>query len=50
MYLNVPDGFSHRALVPLDDFDECFVIHYGTYYHGDPNSPHGKILTTDLFV
>lgn len=50
MFINVPAGFAHRALVPLDDFDECCVIHYGTDYYADLNSPHGKILTTELFV
>jgi hypothetical protein len=50
MYINVPSGFSHRALVPLNNFDECCAVHNGTDYHNDLNSPHAKILITELFV
>jgi hypothetical protein len=50
MFINVPAGFPHRALVPLDNFDECCAVHNGTDYHGDFNSPHAKIPVTELFV
>lgn len=49
MYLNIPQGYEHRALVPLNNFSECWVKHFGTDYHKDPKSPHAKIRIEELF-
>lgn len=49
MYINVPSGYSHRALLPLNKLTDCCVVHYGTDYHNDPLSPHAKIKLNELF-
>ena len=49
MYVNVPQGFAHRAMIPLNNFSDCLVTHYGTDYHGNPYSPHAKIKIEELF-
>lgn len=49
MYVNVPNGYEHRALVPLNNFSDCWVRHYGTDYHNNPGSPHAKIKIEELF-
>ena len=49
MYVNVPQGFAHRAMIPLNNFYDCLVSHYGTDYHRNPNSPHAKIKIEELF-
>jgi len=49
MFINVPQGFSHRYMTPLDNFQETLVKHFGTNYHADKSSPHGKIKIKDLF-
>lgn len=48
-YVNIPTGFLHRAMVPLNNFSDCLVTHYGTDYHGNPQSPHAKIKIEELF-
>jgi hypothetical protein len=49
-FVNVPGGFGHRILVPLDNFEDCLIPHFGTDYHNDPTSPHAKIKIENLFV
>ena len=49
LFLNVPTGFSHRSLLPLNNFSDTWVTHYGTDYHNDVNSPHAKIKIENLF-
>lgn len=49
LFLNVPTGFSHRSLLPLNNFSDTWVTHFGTDYHGDTSSPHAKIKIQDLF-
>jgi hypothetical protein len=48
MYINVPGGYEHRALLPINNLSDCCVVHYGTEYHSDPLSPHGKIKLNEL--
>lgn len=48
MYTNVPEGWSHRALVPLEDFKDCLVWHNSNNYSQNLNSPHAKILIDEL--
>jgi hypothetical protein len=49
MFINIPPGYPHRALVPLNNFSDCWVRHFGTDYHNNPNSPHAKIRVENLF-
>ena len=49
MFLNVPTGFNHRSLLPLNNFSDTWVSHFGTDYHGDTSSPHAKIKIENLF-
>lgn len=49
MFVNIPVGFGHRYMLPLNNFSDTWVTHFGTDYHGDKNSPHAKIKIEDLF-
>jgi hypothetical protein len=49
MFVNIPVGFGHRCMLPLNNFSDTWVTHFGTDYHGDENSPHAKIKIEDLF-
>jgi len=49
MFVNVPSGYAHRYMLPLNNFSDTWVTHFGTDYHGDKNSPHAKIKIQDLF-
>jgi len=46
---NVPEGFNHRVLVPLDDYERCWVYHLPANYAANPNSEHGKIPAHEVF-
>ena len=48
MYVNVPEGYPHRAALPLN-MEPCMVEHFGTDYHNNPSSPHAKIRIESLF-
>lgn len=46
MYVNVPEGFQHRALVPIDnmeEFSQSWVHHISNNLHPDPENAHGKV-------
>jgi hypothetical protein len=49
-FVNVLNGFNHRVLMPLDNFEDTLIPHFGTNYHSDPMSPHAKIKIENLFV
>ena len=49
MFVNIPAGYGHRYMLPLNNFSDTWVTHFGTDYHGDKNSPHAKIKIQDLF-
>jgi hypothetical protein len=49
MFINIPSGYNHRCMIPVDNFSDSWVTHFGTDYHGDPGSPHAKIKVEDLF-
>jgi len=49
MFVNIPPGYGHRYMLPLNNFSNTWVTHFGTDYHGDKNSPHAKIKIQDLF-
>lgn len=49
MFVNIPPGYGHRYMLPLNNFSDTWVTHFGTDYHGDKNSPHAKIKIEDLF-
>ena len=49
LFVNVPSGFSHRSLLPLNNLSDTCVTHFGTDYHGDTRSPHAKIKIENLF-
>ena len=48
MYVNVPQGYSHRAVVPVNNFEQCWVHHVANNYADNPNTPHAKIPAKDL--
>jgi hypothetical protein len=47
--VNVPSGYQHRGMIPLNNFSDSWIEHFGTDYHGDINSPHAKIKIEELF-
>jgi hypothetical protein len=49
MFVNIPIGFGHRHMLPLNNFSDTWVTHFGTDYHGDAGSPHAKIKIENLF-
>ena len=48
MYHNVPQGYSHRAVVPVNNFEQCWVHHVANNYANNLNTPHAKIPAKDL--
>ena len=50
MYENVPEGFTHRMLVPLDLFVSCWIHHGADNYVNMPNTLHGKIPAERIFI
>jgi hypothetical protein len=48
MYVNVPKGYSHRAVVPVEGFERCWVHHVANNYVDNLNTPHAKIPAKDL--
>lgn len=48
LYVNVPQGYGHRAVVPVENFEQCWIHHLSNNYSKDNGSPHAKILTTEL--
>ena len=49
LFVNVPSGYQHRGMIPLNNFSDSWIEHFGTDYHGDINSPHAKIKIEELF-
>jgi len=47
---NVPEGFQHRMLIPLDIFVECWIHHCADTYVNMPNTLHGKIPAERIFI
>jgi hypothetical protein len=48
MYLNVPKGYLHRAIVPVEGFERCWVHHLSNNYADELNSRHAKIPAKEL--
>ena len=48
MYDCVPHGFSHRALVPVDQFQRCWVHHLPNKFARDPYNSFGKLPITQV--
>lgn len=46
---NLPEGFSHRVLYPIDDYEKCWVYHLPANYAANPSSEHGKIPAYGVF-
>jgi len=49
LFIDIPPGYTHRSLLPLNNYSDACVVHFGTDYHGNKNSPHAKIKMEDLF-
>lgn len=47
-FVNVPPGFNNRIMLPINNFSDTWVTHFGTNYHDNTNSPHAKIKTESL--
>jgi hypothetical protein len=47
-YINVPQGFEHKVLIPIDNFSDCWIPHLTNNYVTNPNSPHSKIKIETL--
>jgi hypothetical protein len=47
---NIPSGFEHRLLVPLDNFSDCWIHHIQNKYVNDPEDLFSKIPTKSLFI
>jgi hypothetical protein len=43
IYDDVPPGFVHRLLVPIDNFSECWIHHCANNYCTQPGTAHGKL-------
>lgn len=50
IYENIPEGFEHRMLVPLDIFTQCWIHHCANTYSNMPNNPNGKIPAERIFI
>lgn len=50
MYENIPEGFAHRMLVPLDIFPECWIHHCADTYVNMPDTEHGKLPAERIFT
>jgi hypothetical protein len=48
LFVDIPAGYGHRCMLPLNKFSDTWVTHFGTDYHGDPKSPHAKIKIQEL--
>jgi len=46
---DVPQGYEHRILIPLENHQDCWVYHLPSNYASNPNSEHGKILAHGVF-
>ena len=42
-YDNVPEGLTHRSLIPIDQFDKCWVHHLPNKFVNLPNDTFGKL-------
>jgi hypothetical protein len=49
MFINIPSGYEHRAMLPLDDFSECLTPHLTNNYVGNSSTGHSKIKLENLF-
>ena len=49
LFENVPPGFQHRALVPVDNFSDCWVHHNANNYVKTRYSPFGKLPVKVMF-
>jgi hypothetical protein len=50
MYENIPLGFEHRYLVPIDNFSECWVHHTTDTYVNISQSSHSKLPANMIFI
>lgn len=50
MFDNIPQGFEHRLLVPLDRFSDCWIHHIQNKYVNDPDDLFAKIPIKSLFI
>jgi len=46
---NVPEGYNHRILLPLDDYKRSWVYHLPSNYAANPDSEHGKIVADYVY-
>lgn len=49
MYENIPEGFAHRMMIPLDIFPQCWIHHCANTYSNMPDNPNGKIPAERIF-
>ena len=49
MYTNVPSGFQHRLMIPLNNERNFWILHNAGNYHNMPGTLHGKLLTHKIF-
>ena len=47
---DVPEGYPHRAVLPLNGLDECAIHHVANNYSKDVNTLFGKILMNECFI
>jgi hypothetical protein len=50
MFENVPKGFEHRYLIPVNNQTEAWVHHNTDTYVNIPDSPHGKLPAEFIIV
>lgn len=43
LYDNVPEGYPHRGLVPVDEFSQCWIHHLPNKFVNMPNDTFGKL-------
>ena len=44
-----PKGFTHRILIPLNHYQDCWVLHLPNNYAANPHKEHGKIHAHTMF-
>jgi hypothetical protein len=50
MYENIPEGFAHRMLIPLDIITQCWIHHCANTYVNMPDTLHGKLHAEHIFT
>ena len=49
IFENPPNGYTHRILIPLDNYEDCWIQHLPNNYAANSFKEHGKIHAYTMF-